>query len=385
MLDMWPWCEGFAVGLLFLCFGVVIYGVRASVYSNTISHVKVGGISPTKLILASLGTSLGLGNLTWVAEEVRETGVGILPWIWITVLVGATIKYAEIYWSIYFRRENIGGPFIFLQYVKWGRGMALIFSGAMMLYSIENYQFHKMSQQLPSYCFPIAILATIIPVFMGVQFLVGIASVLTSFFLLTYLGIFCAVICLYWNNMGVFLHLMIQEAFGPQWYLYLLAGFSTAIYSGDIAIGYDGILQSYSSENNPNRQALMSILALLGDSFVCTITGILLGISNIQDVEGVFSSILPECLGFLFPVVVLVLAYTTITGYLLVGSLVSQQYLNGKYYFMGLAVIIFALSGNNSMVEGLPKLYMEILSKILIVVNCSGIIYLSLFHRRRQC
>src|ERR1700681_1795431 len=94
---------------------------------NFFSMIKGGdqfgerGASPFSVFFASLGGSIGIGNIVSIAVGVQIGGPGALIWVWLVAFLGMIIKYAEVYLGIRFRVENEsgsydGGPMYFLRY-----------------------------------------------------------------------------------------------------------------------------------------------------------------------------------------------------------------------------------------------------------------------------
>ena len=63
-------------------------------------------------------------------------------------------------------------------------------------------------------------------------------------------------------------------------------GISRAVYSGDIGIGYDSIIQSETQTMYPEKQARMAIFALFSDSLICTISILILLVTGLWKVQG---------------------------------------------------------------------------------------------------
>ena len=57
-------------------------------------------------------------------------------------------------------------------------------------------------------------------------------------------------------------------------------GISKTVYSGDIGIGYDSIVQSETTIVNPRKQATLAIYALFTDAIICILTNTMLGVTG---------------------------------------------------------------------------------------------------------
>ena len=69
------------------------------------------GIPPIKAFFASIGGSVGVGNVVGVCVAVQIGGPGALFWIWVIAFAGAIMKYAEVYLGIRYRTINAKGEY----------------------------------------------------------------------------------------------------------------------------------------------------------------------------------------------------------------------------------------------------------------------------------
>ncbi len=158
-------------------------------------------------------------------------------------------------------------------------------------------------------------------------------------------------------------------------------GVSRAVYSGDIGIGYDSIIQSETQTLYPEKQARMSIFALFSDSLICTISILILLVTGMWQVKGLQPSeyvvnalklYLPNVEYFM--VVLFTFAgFTTITGYLVVGQKCAK-YLNKKYgQFLYILYSIFAFIVFSFYDQEQVILIMSVSGGILMVINILGV------------
>ena len=116
----------------------------------------------------------------------------------------------------------------------------------------------------------------------GVKRLANITTILMPGFMALYI-IMCVWIVA--NNFGSFLDIIpiiFKSAFvgyaplggfvGSTMLIAAQYGMQRAVYSGDIGIGYDSIVQSETFVKNPHEQAYMAIFALLSETIICTLS-----------------------------------------------------------------------------------------------------------------
>jgi len=131
-------------------------------------------------------------------------------------------------------------------------------------------------------------------------------------------------------------------------------GTARAVYSGDLGIGYDAIIQSESKARDPGTQACLSIFGVATDSIICTMS-ILVVLAT-----GIWTSNINAChavshgLGRFFPhmdlfmaLLIFIAGYTTLIAYLAVGEK-AMRWLFPKWgsrvYFIYAACSFFAFS-----------------------------------------
>jgi len=156
---------------------------------------------------------------------------------------------------------------------------------------------------------------------------------------------------------------------------------SRGAYSSDIGVGYDSIIQSESKVIQPERQAHLSILGVLLDNLICTISILVVLVSgawkNIHPLEG--SEIIKTALSQYFPYMeyfipffFLVTGYTTIIAFLAAGVKCARYIApqRGKRLYMGYAILSFVFF--SFLPQGQVFLVMSISGAMLLIVNILG-------------
>lgn len=334
---------------------------------------KQYGIKPIKLYFTSIGGSIGLGNIVAIIAVVSIGGPGGLFWMWVSVFAGMLVKYAEVYLGILYREKNQnggydGGPMFYLKKAFNGTFIAKLFCFLMCIYGIEIYQFKVVEDVLVS-TFSInrfvvlgcLLFGTMYVTLGGVNRLAHICSILMPFFLVTYTCICLWIIFHNCGSLGTALSSVFKSAFtghaaiggfaGSCFITTARAGLSNAVYSGDIGMGYDSVIQSETQHKNPEIQARMAIFALLTDCFICTLSVLLVlstGVWNDGSFHG-FEFIVNAFRGY-FPHAEILLAvffflvgWTTILGFLAVGfkSAKALSIKNGRKIYLVCAFVSF--------------------------------------------
>ena len=180
-------------------------------------------------------------------------------------------------------------------------------------------------------------------------------------------------------------HAQLGGFVGSSMILSAYLGISKTVYSGDIGIGYDSIVQSETRIVNPHRQATLAIYALFTDTLICILTNTMLGVTGAWYTLNHFapSDIVAQLLsGYipysdLFMTLLLFFAgFTTIIAYLAAG-IKCAQFINlkyGKTIYLLYAIFAFIFFCNFSQTN--VMIIMGLLSGLLVLLNVSGILRL---------
>ena len=180
-------------------------------------------------------------------------------------------------------------------------------------------------------------------------------------------------------------HAPIGGFIGSSMILSAYLGISKTVYSGDIGIGYDSIVQSETRIAAPHLQATLSIYALFTDTLICLLTNIVVGITgawytlNNLNPSDIVAQILSDYVPFsnyFMTLLLLFAGYTTIIAYLAVG-IKCARFLNPKYgkiIYLIYAVFAFIFFCNFSQTNLI--ILMGLLSGLLVLINICGILKL---------
>lgn len=366
------------------------------------------GVHPFKLYFASVGGMIGLGNIISIGTGVMIGGPGSIFWMWVASFSGMLLKYSEIYLGVKYRVKNKkggynGGPMYYLQEAFKSKVFAYISAFLLCIYGIEIYQFvvlvdriehsFQFDRQLIIIGLLIISLYTVVG---GVKRLANICSVMMPVFMLTYI-LMCFYIIFY--NYAILpdvFYLIIDGAFhghapiggfvGSTMMMASYQGTSNAVYSGDIGIGYDSVVQSETMISDPKKQARVAIYSLFSDTFICMMTTLIISITdawhflNHLPSANVVSNVLSDYFPYadLFITVLLFFAgFTTVVAFFTSGiknaKFLSPKY--GKYIYIIYAICAFILFSKYKA----DKIYpiMLFVGGLLVLLNTCGILKLS--------
>ncbi|MBY0292288.1 MAG: amino acid carrier protein [Alphaproteobacteria bacterium] len=311
------------------------------------------GINPFRVYFASVGGMVGLGNIVIVITAIMLGGPGALFWLWIAAFCGTLIKYSEIYLGMKFRIDDgreghHGGPMVYLRKAFknkiLSRYIPLIYCVLLAIYGVEISQFVIVADiltdtsHLPRYLILGGVLAvTLYGGFGGIRRLANISTALMPPFIVGYVLLCLYIIFLNITELpSVFIevftsaftgHAAVGGFAGSSMLMALQLGTARAVYSGDLGIGYDSIIQSESKARDPATQACLSIFGVATDALICTMSILVVLVTGMwkTDVEAchavslVFSQFFPYVEIFM-AILIFIAAYTTLIAYLAVGE-----------------------------------------------------------------
>jgi len=365
------------------------------------------GINPFRVYFASVGGMVGLGNIIAVVTAITLGGPGALLWLWVAALSGTLIKYAEVYLGIKFRiddgdKGHHGGPMIYLQRAfqnRWlSRSLPFIYCILLAIYGVEIATFvitvDVLSDTFHWYrplVLGVTLFLTLYGGFGGLHRLANISTAMMPPFILGY--IFC---CLYVIGLHISLlphvlgevfvsaftgHAAVGGFAGSSMLMAMQLGTARAVYSGDLGIGYDSIVQSSSRANDPKTQAALSIFGVATDAVVCTMSMLVVLVSGIwkdpgvqacHAVSTVFARFFPH-VDKMMAVLIFIAGYTTVIAYLTVGEK-AMRYLFpqwGRRVYFVYAVVAFVAFSFLDQTRALTV--MMISGGLLMLTNLSGI------------
>ncbi|NRB10939.1 MAG: sodium:alanine symporter family protein [Rickettsiaceae bacterium] len=408
------------VGWLLICFTGIyltiksrglqfraLYNFRKNIKEIFADGKGKEGMHPLKLYFASVGGMVGIGNIVGISVALMIGGPGSIFWTIIASIFGTLLKYSEIYLGVKHRVKNKyggldGGPMYYLQDAFKSKFIASLFAVFLCIYGAEVYQFVILVDRIESsFTFDRhlvvfgLLMAVIYSAFGGINRIANICSVIMPVFMISYVIMSIYIIIQNADYLPEFLGLVVKSAFtkqagiggflGSSMIVAMHYGMSKAVYSGDIGIGYDSIVQSETRVTDPTKQATFAIYSLFTDTFICIITNLMLGVTGawykLQDLQTI--DIVPATFSNYFPYsdifVTLLLffaGFTTVIGFLAVGikcaRFLSPKY--GKIIYLIYAPISFIFCSNFSP----DKLFiiMDFVSGILVLLSIAGILKL---------
>lgn len=372
---------------------------------NTTKKERKKGIVPLKLYFTSMGGSIGIGNIGGVVTAVTVGGPGGLFWMWVAVFVGMLVKYAEIFLGIKYRSSNgqggyDGGATYYLAKAFRSKTIPILFGILVCIYGTEIYQFKVVEDVLVTTCHLNRVVSmvlllggTLYVTLGGVNRLADVCSVLMPFFFIVYTAMCVTAIVQSGTALIPLLGTVVRSAFtghaavggflGSSFVMAAQQGLSNAVYSGDIGMGYDSVIQAETQLKDPKIQAKTAVFSLLTDSLICTLTVLLVLCSGQwccgaqHGFDCVVAALAPsiphirELMALLF----FLAGWTTVLGFMSVG-LKTAKSLSPRgttiYFTYALSsFVIFSFVDQNH-----ARLVMYVAGALLMLINVIGIIKL---------
>ena len=124
-------------------------------------------LSPFQAMSAALAGSMGIGNIVGVATALTAGGPGAIFWMWVSALLGAMTKYAEIVLGFHYRYRDkqgnwVGGPMV---YLKEGLKSSFLSACFSIICIVGSFAMGNMTQgnsmaEILNYTFDIPVLVT---------------------------------------------------------------------------------------------------------------------------------------------------------------------------------------------------------------------------------
>jgi len=382
------------------------------VFSNLRSESKgeSQGTSPIKLFFASVGGMAGLGNIVAVITAIVIGGPGALLWIWISCFAGMIIKYCEIFLGVKYRVPNDsggydGGPMYYLQHAfktPWLRKcIPLLISGLIWIYCVEVYQFVVIADTLSAtfdinkvYVVAVLLIMTFYASMGGIKRLANICTVLAPIFITVYFGMCLWVICSHASELPALFKLVFESAFGGHApiggfvgstiVLAAQQGIARSVYSGDIAIGADSIIQSETKVKDPSVQAKLAFFSILSDALFCSMSIMVVLVTDLWHDNTIITSLyVAKALATTFPYVeyfmavfIFLAGWTTIIAFFTVGFKAAKFIFPsvGKKVYLTYAVFAFIFCSFFD--QSKVIIIMEFSGGLIMTINLIGIMKL---------
>ena len=273
---------------------------------KTIIKNQKGGFRSLSVALAG---TLGVGNIIGVASAICAGGYGAVFWMWISAFCAMSLKYAEVYLAVKYKKERngayVGGAPYYIFYglnKRLGTRIAFVLSLTFAVLCVINslttgnlVQINAVSSLLPISPMLFGIIFTVLVVIVisgGTKRISGFNS-----FLIPALSIFYIVLCLgaIFSNISLIpsaFNTIIKDAFSPISMTSGVMGFgisrairygvSRGVLSNEAGCGTSPCAHASSDGTMPHGQGCLGIFEVFVDTILlCTLTALVIIISKV--------------------------------------------------------------------------------------------------------
>ena len=288
------------IGAFFLC------RLRLFFIVHPIKTLKMtfSGASPVRELSLSLAGTLGVGNIVGVAMAISLGGAGAVFWMWLSALVSAVLKYAEITLAVKYRRFTprgvLGGPMYYMEDGvggRFGRVLAVTFSALGVLLSLvmgnlvqSRAAVGAAERILPYPAWAIGIVLAILCVFSifgGYRAASRVTSVIVPLMSAAYILISLWIIATHIAAVPAVLKNIVSSAFdtraaggGALGFLTsssLRHGVAKGAFSHEAGGGTAPLSHAQTKEKVPARQGLLGLFEVFFDTgVICTLTALVI-------------------------------------------------------------------------------------------------------------
>ena len=275
-------------------------------FSNSRSSIRKqegkGDLTSYEALMTSLGGVVGNGNIAGVATAIAVGGPGAIFWMWISALFGMANSFAESSLGVFYRRVNqdgsiLAGPMYYIKYgLGWGWLAAIfaLFMGLKTLITTTTIQVNSMTLVVNKLLgipmllggIGIAILIWLV-IIKGISGIASVATKLTPFMVITYLGVGIIIVLLNISEIPSLLALIVNSAFTPQSATGGFAGASVMMamrygvargaFSNEAGAGSAPVVHGAAKVSSPRSQGRVSMIGVFIDTiFINTLTALVI-------------------------------------------------------------------------------------------------------------
>ncbi|PAB60292.1 alanine/glycine:cation symporter family protein [Anaeromicrobium sediminis] len=368
-----------------------------------------GTISPFQAATSALASTIGASNIVGVPVAIAFGGPGAIFWMWVTALVGCSLKFSEVMLGMKYREKNkegefVGGPMYYLT-----KGLKSPFLGGLFAFGLMLELAPSIATQavsvvqtastigIPKMASGITLTIIVaLVVYGGIKRIAQVTEKLVPFMAILYL--IGALIIIFANAARIpeAFALIFKYAFTP---IAATGGFAGAgiaagmrwgvargCYSNEAGMGTAPIAHAAAVTDHPARQAMWGVFEVIVDTgIVCTTTAILVLTTGIwKDIPAseaasmparAFQALLGDAVGggvVTFSILMFVLSTIIVLVYY---GEKQAEYLFGTKFskFMRVVYVLSIIMGAVGGIEFLYQ-FLDILLAIIIFPNMIGLI-----------
>ncbi len=332
-----------------------------------------GQINHYQALSTALAATVGMGNISGVALAISMGGPGAIFWMWVSAILGVTIKYFTCTLAVLYRGRDSsgelqGGP-MYVIVEGLGRNwkpLAIFFSLMGMIGVLPMFQVNQLTQIVRDVVLiPYGVSAgfvtnlfsgLLVAVVVGIVIFGGIRRIgkVTGRMVPLMVGLYVlSVLFIIFSNTDRIVPsfaLIFRDAFTAESVLggslgaLVVTGVRRAAFSNEAGIGTAPMAHGAAKTNEPVREGLVAMLGPIVDTIVvCTMTALALiitGVWNLGEVDGIsmtaeaFETALPGFGALLLTVCVTIFALSTMLSFPYYGTKCFSFIFGTRYSFL---------------------------------------------------
>jgi alanine or glycine:cation symporter, AGCS family len=375
-----------------------------------------GDISQFQSLMMALAATIGIGSIAGMATAIIGGGFGAIFWMWIVALIGMATKFSEAllavkYRSVDKRNQMCGGPMYYIEKgLKWKWlgiffavfGSLAAFGGGNLIQSQSISDAMNDLFSIPHFMTGIFLtIVSALAIIGGIKSLGRVNAILVPSMACLYIIGGLIIIFIRLEHLPHGIMLIIEGAFtkkaavggftGAGIMAAVQLGIARGISSNEAGLGSAPIAAAAAKTDVPGRQALISMSGVFLTSFiVCTITALVLAVTNVVGQYGVdgkllngaplvmkaFKSVLPGG-NFIVAIGFVLFGFSTIIGWAYYGEK-CIEYIFGErsIVFYRIVFLIIVMMGSILGIEIVWPLA-DIFNGLMAIPNLIGLFFLS--------
>ncbi len=268
---------------------------------------KSGSISSFQALCTAVASCVGSGNIVGVSTAVLTGGLGAIFWMWVAAFVGMATKYGEIILGLMYREKDedgayVGGP---MYYIKKGlhAPWLAVLCACFMLIQIIGGNFiqsntisgvMKDNFGVPNLATGIILTVLIFVITLGgLKRLAHVTQKLVPIMAMIYVVGGLLIIFANISSVPGVLLSIVRGAFGldavaggafGSMIIAMQRGVARGLYSNEAGEGSAPVIHSAADVDHPAQQGMTGVIEVFLDTFIiCSITGLVLGVTGILD------------------------------------------------------------------------------------------------------
>ncbi|MEZ5360641.1 MAG: sodium:alanine symporter family protein [Candidatus Zixiibacteriota bacterium] len=265
-----------------------------------------GDISHFQALSTALSATIGIGNIAGVATAIHYGGPGALFWMWVTGILGTSLKYAECTLSMKYRKINpdgsaSGGPMYYIEHALGWKWLAIIFAAAASMCALATgnaVQANTVADQLKSdFGISVYVTGAVIAVLVAMVILGGIkrigrvTSILSPLMTVIYVIGALSILIIHIDQVPGAFATIFSSAFsaegatagfaGATFMHCLIWGVKRGLFSNEAGQGSAPIAHAAAKTDEPVREGTVAMMGPYIDTItICSLTGLVIVITG---------------------------------------------------------------------------------------------------------